>query len=350
MRKKAFTLIELLVVIAIIAILAAILFPVFASAKEAAKKTSTLSNYKQVALAMNIYSTDADDTFPLQAGSNDAGAMRWCFQHRVPANWQNLAPFNTIARNNQDSQFPLNSILPYVKSVDMYQQSGIVTASLATNYALAVKARAKVGLAYNGMLNAYPGTSVANPAKTPIVSATLWKQNRDGFGISSPELWCDSGSGAACQFNTNAPPQGTGYNDGTGLCFAAGTNAGYGYVWWGFAGVANTTWIYGKGMHFASTDSSARFINIGDLPKWNDPNGPPAQATGNANKNPWSAFDPNDIPGSPYWMTDCAAPGVDATGTVHPATGWTVFFYPCYYRPDSEFSWTIEADYGQIYG
>ena len=48
MRKKAFTLIELLVVIAIIAILAAILFPVFAQAKVAAKKVSTLSNFKQM--------------------------------------------------------------------------------------------------------------------------------------------------------------------------------------------------------------------------------------------------------------------------------------------------------------
>jgi len=51
--KRAFTLIELLVVIAIIAILAAILFPVFAQAKEAAKKTNALSNAKQQGLAVN---------------------------------------------------------------------------------------------------------------------------------------------------------------------------------------------------------------------------------------------------------------------------------------------------------
>ena len=59
--RKAFTLIELLVVIAIIAILAAILFPVFAQAKQAAKITSSLSNLKQIAIGLQIYSTDYDD-------------------------------------------------------------------------------------------------------------------------------------------------------------------------------------------------------------------------------------------------------------------------------------------------
>ena len=59
--KKAFTLIELLVVIAIIAILAAILFPVFASAKEAAKKTQDASNVRQIGVAMYMYAGDHDD-------------------------------------------------------------------------------------------------------------------------------------------------------------------------------------------------------------------------------------------------------------------------------------------------
>lgn len=61
MERKAFTLIELLVVIAIIAILAAILFPVFAQAKAAAKKTQALSNAKQLGTASFLYMSDWDD-------------------------------------------------------------------------------------------------------------------------------------------------------------------------------------------------------------------------------------------------------------------------------------------------
>jgi prepilin-type N-terminal cleavage/methylation domain-containing protein/prepilin-type processing-associated H-X9-DG protein len=73
--RRAFTLIELLVVIAIIAILAAILFPVFAQAKLAAKKTASLNDTKQIGLALFMYANDADDTSPIVFSINGQGSV-----------------------------------------------------------------------------------------------------------------------------------------------------------------------------------------------------------------------------------------------------------------------------------
>lgn len=120
--KRAFTLIELLVVIAIIAILAAILFPVFAQAKVAAKKTAALSNQKQITMGIFLYTGDYDDYYPrnddcilnssLNAALNgapngtdpqtgcqtSAGTFKWRMNH---FSWQKW-------------------IQPYVKNVEMF--------------------------------------------------------------------------------------------------------------------------------------------------------------------------------------------------------------------------------------
>jgi len=69
--KRGFTLIELLVVITIIAILAAILFPVFARAKAAAKQTACLSNLKQIGTSITLYMGDHDDLFPYAVDASD---------------------------------------------------------------------------------------------------------------------------------------------------------------------------------------------------------------------------------------------------------------------------------------
>src|SRR6478736_3354335 len=93
-RRQGFTLIELLVVIAIIAILAAILFPVFAQAREKARQTSCTSNVKQLATGIMMYVQDYDEMFP--RGNQDAttaecnGAPGGCWSTGFIF-WQQLA-------------------------------------------------------------------------------------------------------------------------------------------------------------------------------------------------------------------------------------------------------------------
>lgn len=105
MRKtKGFTLIELLVVIAIIAILAAILFPVFARARAKARQTSCLNNIKNLALAHQMYMQDYDETFPF--------AQLYCYatpQH------------NEFEGVNRRWIYWLDAIKPYVMNKDVYR-------------------------------------------------------------------------------------------------------------------------------------------------------------------------------------------------------------------------------------
>lgn len=106
LMRRAFTLIELLVVIAIIAILAAILFPVFAQAKAAAKKTAALSNVKQMGVGLQMYNADNDDGYPTWSDYQGVYSNRNGTMTGIPI------PADTVA-NYWDAH--LN---PYVKSGD----------------------------------------------------------------------------------------------------------------------------------------------------------------------------------------------------------------------------------------
>ena len=99
--RRAFTLIELLVVIAIVAILAAILFPVFAQAREKARQASCQSNVKQIALGMIMYIQDYDEWFPENTWQPDGVQWRQCMTtaHRIYPYVKNSALFICPSRD-----------------------------------------------------------------------------------------------------------------------------------------------------------------------------------------------------------------------------------------------------------
>lgn len=123
--RKGFTLIELLVVIAIIAILAAILFPVFARARQAAQRSSCSNNLHQIGLAINSYTSDWDDKFPLVSGFGPIIDLQLNVFKTELATSQDQSWFNGNARkcfSNQesDAMWMQNLLLQYVKSQGLF--------------------------------------------------------------------------------------------------------------------------------------------------------------------------------------------------------------------------------------
>lgn len=121
--KRAFTLIELLVVIAIIAILAAILFPVFAQAKLAAKKTAGLNQTKQIGIAVNMYLADYDDIFPpYRFGSSGGPVINSFYLSLDPAD-PRRATLDAQGANTKSAEFFNRLIQPYHKNKDLFLNS-----------------------------------------------------------------------------------------------------------------------------------------------------------------------------------------------------------------------------------
>lgn len=237
--KKAFTLIELLVVIAIIAILAAILFPVFAQAKTAAKKTQSISNAKQLGTSTNIYITDYDDVMPRGFGFYTMGHA-WQYYHDTPSALRstNAAWVDFMGGN------PLNSTQPYAKNYDLATSPGQPNVSIYTG-AFLTRA-ANTGYSYNGLLHAYSSTAINQVSNTPLWTQMFGRDNTIGANITVPTLWCATPT-AECRYVPMVAGCGTAINGQVTVVFTG----------------RPTMWLYGKGQTWSYVDSSAKFKRMG---------------------------------------------------------------------------------------
>ncbi len=217
-KSRAFTLIELLVVIAIIAILAAILFPVFAQAKAAAKKAASLSNVKQLDLAMIMYQGDSDDTFVLPVNWSNSGAQ-------IFLNGTGYQPWSAIVQ-------------PYVKNTPiMRDPQAPANLTAASGFPPTITDILAPQYGYNQTYLApfnsttllfapQSATSVARPAETVLLSQ---KFSTSEVNPTSTSAWyCGSwfGPGSYCSDTVVDPPD-CGSNNTT--CFDGwGQNAFWG--------------------------------------------------------------------------------------------------------------------------
>ncbi len=249
-QKRAFTLIELLVVIAIIAILAAILFPVFAQAKEAAKKTQAISNVKQLGTAFAIYLSDYEDIYPLAMSQRPDGTYRAVTGHPIPYNsLPTDATWGTAAGLNSANVYWANSVQPYTKNWGLFELPGKRTvfggaaADQPVNPAIS-------GFTYNGLMHTVSASEIQSPSILPI----LWTGNGDtqtrARAFTNPALNCGTPN-QPCRFNPNGPPQST-------FTPILGTFASVNFGGWD----GNTAWVFARQAPMVRADTSAKTMNV----------------------------------------------------------------------------------------
>ncbi|MCB0824912.1 MAG: prepilin-type N-terminal cleavage/methylation domain-containing protein [Armatimonadetes bacterium] len=241
-RKSAFTLIELLVVIAIIAILAAILFPVFAQAKVAAKKTQDISNQKQIGTATHIYMADYDDLMPLVFPSTGT-TTEWLGYVDTPADWDPTVPASY--HDARRHAFP-NSVQAYVKNGEMFKSPG---ASLYNIPGWVYPGNGTATLnnySMNGLLTQYPHTSITDVARLRMMTTVYGNRNWNGAMRPGPRLWCQNAG--TCRFVPSSP-----------TCNGAARNGEWSEI--SNPGGASM-WLFGQGVNAVYADSHAKFNKV----------------------------------------------------------------------------------------
>jgi len=287
-RRSGFTLIELLVVIAIIAILASILFPVFAQAREKARQTACISNNKQLSTATLMYSQDYDELYPMAFGYYNGLGWLYPYIGDVPYNSNCTNGVCGPSWTTGMSSYWANAVQPYSKNYNILLCPS--AAPLSAGYATAAGAPPGVNtsLTYNGLLMCYPQAGVATPAGLPMITESLGKGGFTGGYQSNPVLICANAADMTCSYKFNG---GANVNGGTS-------------GWFNFLGTAG---IHGNGQNYTYADGHTKFkaLSLSVM----------GAGRTNPNNEPWAVY--------------------DATGK--PAGGWVIGGQLYYFRPDFAF-------------
>lgn len=269
--KKAFTLIELLVVIAIIAILAAILFPVFAQAKAAAKKTADLSNLKQIGTATMLYLNDYDDTLyghRWNCNNDGSGKANIVCPEYLDANGKLKPEAQFLDSNSSMRYYWVYMLQPYAKNYQMFRDPAgkdtfIPGDKTAFNFNMS---GAAVGSGYGGQ-NSYGhndvylspaapysgGTaSAVNYNSIPRVASTIEAVDATYYGAAF-DVSNQSGKTDLSKLNGNEFQQFVG---------ATNTSPQYPQYW---ANIGGATWVRDGGSSSAaiSATAAAQYVQQG---------------------------------------------------------------------------------------
>ncbi|MBC8136787.1 MAG: prepilin-type N-terminal cleavage/methylation domain-containing protein [Fibrella sp.] len=277
--SRGFTLIELLVVIAIIAILAAILFPVFASAREKARQTSCLSNLKQNGTSLMQYVQDYDETYPL-AYWYDGAAWHTAEYRFAPAGWSTA--MSATDENYQKTYWP-NSLDSYVKSWEIYSCPSSPQDDTKTPIPVSTVKPGKsvygFTVAYNGYMHALPESVMQAPASVPVAWEGFGKISASGIVGVNPYLRCLQGD-QPCVYE--APKAGCN----------TGTN-GQRSAFFSFSKV--TAWVHNQGMNFLYGDGHVKWLPVGRT----------ANADTDRKRDPFRIYDNKGVPFTPAgWYDD----------------------------------------------
>jgi len=247
--KRAFTLIELLVVIAIIAILAAILFPVFAQAKVAAKKTADLSNNKQLNLSIIMYQTDSDDSMPWTVPGDNGTTL-------FTTPWDRDATANPTLRQEIFG----NSLAPYIKNWNMWTSPGKTVDWLpfAGNPGPGFPNPTNFAQSYtmNSYLNTMAGSMITAPAAAVTFWAGMGTTDLPGFTFAMPLIYTKTDGWLA-------PNQ---FSGDDYVFLNSGANCVALWGWFGGAGGTTANYnVFSGGMNVASADGHAKFAKNGSF-------------------------------------------------------------------------------------